>query len=575
LKNQIKLNSEVGIDLQKLVESRLLVQANSGGGKSWLIRRLLEQSQGKIQQIVIDLEGEFHTLREKFDYLLVSRDGDVPAHIKTAGLLAQEILRLNVSAIIDLYELPSQDRKHYARLFLESMINAPKELWHNCLVIVDEAHVFCPEKGESEAAESVNSLSTRGRKRGFCAVLATQRISKLHKDAAAECNNKLIGRCGLDIDMKRGADELGFVSKDQMLSLRTLKPGEFYAFGPAISDAVQLVKVGDVQTSHPKVGSRAFLQVVPPTDKIKQALKKLTDLPQVAEKKLASEKEFKEEIARLKRELSTVRSNRTVEHIPDVREMVNRQVRQAVASAKREFESNSKSLLGQLRKYEKILVQIGGLIGLEYKIEKIAVPIKLQPSGVGSPGPMPERRTPIRRNSLTSSGYSQAKAGPKAGEDLIIDQNHRVGSGERKILAAIAQHSEGITREHLSVLTGYRRSSRDTYIQRLRMMRLVDLSGENLVVTAEGIEKLGNDYETLPSGTELQEYVMIRLPEGEKKMLAILIEAYPDSVMRETLSEQTNYQRSSRDTFLQRLKSRQLVKFEGRGMVKATEKLFD
>jgi len=68
---------------------------------------------------------------------------------------------------------------------------------------------------------------------------------------------------------------------------------------------------------------------------------------------------------------------------------------------------------------------------------------------------------------------------------------------------------------------------------------------------------------------------MIRLPEGEKKMLAILIEAYPDSVMRETLSEQTNYQRSSRDTFLQRLKSRQLVKFEGRGMVKATEKLFD
>ena len=324
MKNQIKLNDEVGIDLQKLVESRLLIQANSGGGKSWLLRRILEQSHGKIQQIIIDLEEEFHTLREKFDYLLGANNGDVPAHIKTAGILAQEILKLNVSVIIDLYELSAQDRKHYARLFLDSMINSPKELWHNCLVIVDEAHVFCPEKGESEAAEAVNSLATRGRKRGFCAILATQRISKLNKDAAAECNNKLIGRCGLDIDMKRGADELGFTAKDQMYSLRQLKPGEFYAFGPAISDQVHQIKVGDVQTSHPKIGSRSFMQVAPPTEKIKQALKKLIDLPQVAEKKLASEKEFKEEIARLKRELSVVRFNRKTDHIPDVQNMVTR-----------------------------------------------------------------------------------------------------------------------------------------------------------------------------------------------------------------------------------------------------------
>lgn len=35
-----------------------------------------------------------------------------------------------------------------------------------------------------------------------------------------------------------------------------------------------------------------------------------------------------------------------------------------------------------------------------------------------------------------------------------------------------------------------------------------------------------------------------------------------------------NYQRSSRDTYLQRLRARQLVSFEGRGMVKASEKLF-
>jgi hypothetical protein len=51
--SNISLNQSVRIDLPTLLDTRLLVQANSGGGKSWLLRRLLEQSHGKVQQIVI------------------------------------------------------------------------------------------------------------------------------------------------------------------------------------------------------------------------------------------------------------------------------------------------------------------------------------------------------------------------------------------------------------------------------------------------------------------------------------------------------------------------------------------
>jgi DNA helicase HerA-like ATPase len=142
---------------------------------------------------VIDLEGEFSTLREKFDYILIGKNGDTPAEPRSAGLLARRLLELNVSAIINLYELPQQDRKRFVKLFLEALINAPKHLWHPVLVVIDESHVFAPEKGQSEAMGAVIDLATRGRKRGYCAVLATQRLSKLHKDTAAECNNKLIG----------------------------------------------------------------------------------------------------------------------------------------------------------------------------------------------------------------------------------------------------------------------------------------------------------------------------------------------------------------------------------------------
>jgi uncharacterized protein len=121
-------------------------------------------------------------------------------------------------------------------------------------------------------------------------------VGIVFKDAAAECNNKLIGRASQDIDMKRAADELGFTSREQMLSLRALKPGEFYAFGPAISDEVQKVTVGEVQTTHPKVGSRSLTKVVPPTAGIKKILGKLADLPQEAEKEAKTVDELRQRV---------------------------------------------------------------------------------------------------------------------------------------------------------------------------------------------------------------------------------------------------------------------------------------
>lgn len=187
-----KATDRVMLDIDRLVASRLLIQANSGAGKSWLIRRLLEQTHGLIQQIVLDVEDEFYTLREHYDYILAGRTGgDCPADVKSAPLLARRLLELNVSAIIGLAELKKPDRAKFVKLFLEALIGAPRELWGPRLVVLDESQLFAPEKGHAESAPAVIDLMTRGRKRGLCGVLATTRISKLDKDAAAEANNKL------------------------------------------------------------------------------------------------------------------------------------------------------------------------------------------------------------------------------------------------------------------------------------------------------------------------------------------------------------------------------------------------
>jgi uncharacterized protein len=148
------------------------------------------------------------------------------------------------------------------------------------------------------------------------------------------------------------------------------------------------------------------------------------------------------------------------------------------------------------------------------------------------------------------------------------------GKGELRILAAAAQHPEGVTREQLTVLTGYKRSSRDTYLQRLRARGLV-VDGDRITATAEGVAVLGPAFEPLPTGAALLEHWLGRLPVGERVVLEVVVAGYPDAVDRERISEATSYQRSSRDTYLQRLRSRQLVTEAGRGQVRASDTLFD
>lgn len=151
-----------------------------------------------------------------------------------------------------------------------------------------------------------------------------------------------------------------------------------------------------------------------------------------------------------------------------------------------------------------------------------------------------------------------------------------MGKGERIVLTATAQHTEGVIREQLTVLTGYKRSTRDTYIQRLKERGFVlENGGGRIGATAEGIAALGPDFARLPTGAQLLDHWRQKLPIGEKAVLEVAVAAWPEPVDRERISEVTQYQRSSRDTYIQRLRSRQLVTEPGRGQVRASDQLFE
>lgn len=273
-------DNEVVIDLQRLIQTRMLIQASSGGGKSYAMRRLLEQTSNSIQQIIIDPEGEFRTLAKDFPFLVCAPDNaDIEINFCSGRSLAREVMSKKVSVIIDISDFGSESRGVFVAAFVNEMMRLPQDMWSHVLLFIDESHIFCPQQDKNPAKKAIIDVAARGRKRGICPILATQRISKLNKSVAAELLNRLIGMTYLDIDIKRSADEMGISASAASDMLPTLRVGEFYCYGPAISHKIQKVKIGSVVSSHGFLASEIKPPAVITTellDEIKSNFKKIT-----------------------------------------------------------------------------------------------------------------------------------------------------------------------------------------------------------------------------------------------------------------------------------------------------------
>jgi hypothetical protein len=245
------------LDLEELLATRLLVQGNSGSGKSHLLRRLLEQSVPWVQQTVIDPEGDFVTLAEQFGHLVI----DAEEHTERALQVAGERVRIHrVSTVLNLEGLDAENQMRRAAAFLGGLFDVAREHWYPMLVVVDEAQLFAPavagevsDEARKLSLGAMTNLMCRGRKRGLAGVIATQRLAKLAKNVAAEAANFLMGRTFLDIDMARAADLLG-MERRQADSFRDLQRGQFMALGSALSRRPISLQIGPTDT-HPRHAS--------------------------------------------------------------------------------------------------------------------------------------------------------------------------------------------------------------------------------------------------------------------------------------------------------------------------------
>lgn len=556
------------VDLPALVDGRALITGNSGAGKSRLLRRLVEQAFGKVQIIVLDPEGEFSTLREKHGFVLAGRGGEMPAEPRAAALMARRLMDLQASAVLDLYDLKIPQQREFGRIFFESLMELPRDQYRPVLVVIDEAQRFCPERGsgEAESTEAMITLMTQGRKRGLCGIPATQRLSMLHKDAAAQATNNFIGRTTLDVDQKRAAAVLGISSAAERVALRDLPLGVFLAYGPALSaSGVVRFRGGEVFTTHPKAGQRHTLRPTATPEAIQKLAAELKDLPQQAAEEIRTLQAAQSKVRELERELRAAKKAQPVAAPAPPPKVVEKAILKDVQIKRLEV------LAGKMEGwYGKAQATSGEAGRLASEIVRALAaakqtqsPVAAAPHAPQNPGQFAARQA---RQLLAAGAFD-------TGEPLTA---YAAG-----LLETIARrHPLKLRRLQVATLAGRkpRSSAFDLAMSQLAKRSLIEADRDGLYqLTPSGLQAAGSVVaEAAETPEQLRDRWKKALPGYERCLFDTLLEVHPAPLSREELSRQSGKSSTSSafDLALSNLKKNGLTAVDPEGFLTLAEELF-
>ncbi len=232
------------LKIKDIVASRTYIASETRMGKSWTTRKIVEDVYGHIPIIIIDPEGEYASLREKYSFVIIGRD--VLLEVETAEFMAEWVLRENVSVIIDTSMV--KDDKDYIDRFLNQFFFLETTARKPYLLIIEEAEDYAAEKGAPGTFLGITAvLARKGGKRGIGVIYVGHRPAWISKGVLSQCPNKAVGK--IESTDFKALEDFARIPHEIVEKLPNLDKGEFCLAGDWV-DHPTFVKVGSVKTTH-------------------------------------------------------------------------------------------------------------------------------------------------------------------------------------------------------------------------------------------------------------------------------------------------------------------------------------
>jgi DNA helicase HerA-like ATPase len=150
-----------------------------------------------------------------------------------------------------------------------------------CMLVLEEAHNFCPEKGFDRTVSSdiLRTIASEGRKFGLGLMVVSQRPARVDKNILSQCNTQIIMKVTNPNDLKAISKGLEGISSDVEEDIKRLSPG----VAMIVSTYIERPILVDIRTRKSKHGG-ASVPVVKA-----QAAEKIKEVPQTQEAEVKTE----------------------------------------------------------------------------------------------------------------------------------------------------------------------------------------------------------------------------------------------------------------------------------------------
>lgn len=587
-----RLKISPGLDLPlEFATEGVAVIGMRGSGKSNTEARFAEVLyDAGIPFVVIDPKGDWSGLRSSGDGksaglsipVFGGLHGDFPLDPGTGARIADLLVDENLSAVLDVSGLSKTGGlPSFLTAFCKQLMHRHQLAPQVRTVILEEAHRYIPQSVTGQTAalkEAAASLLLEGRAFGLGCWAATQRPARLHKDVLEEVGNLIVHRIGVAATNDKRTIA-GWVKHYELApeivdSLTSLAPGEAWVLIPD-DGLVSRVQIDRRRTydsaATPTVGAQARRPATMAdidADAIQAALADVIEKAEAEDPKVLQKRirELEAALAKAQKETATVVEQ--VEVVPAwVAPFMSSLTDQVAALGDRRLEVD--------QAFENLRSAVTDTIRERRKeVETVAVEAArtvprrtgdLTPRGVPArimPGPGPDPRPPKARNGVVEPPVD----GPK------------LKAGARRMLEQLAQFPGGLKPGILSARAKVKRSggSWSTYLSALRTNGYVEETNGLLRITDAGLVAAGGARAPM-SGADLLDDWRGRLKAGARRMLDVLVDAYPEAVSSDELAAKAEIERSggSWSTYLSLLRSNDLMVEPERGWHRAADAFFE
>lgn len=559
-KAQLKIADDLSLPLEAVTET-FCIMAMRGKGKTHAASVMAEEMlKRQIPVVIYDPTGAWYGLKSSRDgksaafpvAVFGGEHADIPLEHTAGETVAKAIVDNRYAAILDCSLMRKGNRITFMAHFLEALYHHNREAMH---LIVDEAHTIAPLSTREAGGDAPRALGAmediilQGRLRGIGCSSITQRPALLHTTIRTQSSTLVAMGMSGPHDIKAVMEWVKLQASEQqaadmLKSLPSLPRGDAWFWSPSAFDVFKRIHFRERETfdssGTPKVGEARRVPKVlaaPDIQKLGEAIMATVQTAKANDPKL-----LKAEVAKLRQELAKAAAAK-----PAATKVETKRVELNVLSAK------------GVRAVEAMVVSLAkipeklGVIADSVKAEQNAWSARLdvlvtalkearrEGEPLAAPRPAAPMRQPIARAAIHRPVAPRvervAHAHDDNGEPVVMD------GMKKKMLTALAQHPDGLTKAQILVYADYASSGPvSKAFARLSEWGWAVSDGNLLRITKTGLEVLG-DYEPLPRGAELRE-LRLTNPQAspmERQILKAIFDAYPEAIGKKQILEQAGY----------------------------------